>query len=103
MRGSSRLSGRSLIELRRQRGDAEPARTDQASTSGLTYLPRAGEPGPRALRSWLPFAVPPHAATSATLAGAYPFLAEAGFGSGGVVLRGRPPSWGGFRLDPSAF
>jgi hypothetical protein len=53
---------------------------------GTGWIPRAGEPGPSALRCWRRFAVPPHAATSAVLAGAYPFLAEGGLGSEGMFV-----------------
>ncbi len=63
-------------------------------------IPAAGEPGPAGLRSWLPFAVPPHAATSATLAGAYPFLAEAGLGTRGVLIGTDTLSGGSFVYDP---
>ena len=49
-------------------------------------LPRAGEPGPAALRTPGRFRVPRHQDTSATLAGAYPFLAEGGLGSEGVFV-----------------
>lgn len=82
------------IAARRGRDEGRDA------TDATTYLPRSGEPGPAALRSWLPFAVPPHAATSATLAGAYPFLAEAGLGSDGVLIGTDVLSGGAFVYDP---
>ncbi|MDQ0375950.1 ATP-binding protein [Cellulomonas humilata] len=44
--------------------------------------------------------MPPHAATSATLAGAYPFLAEAGLGSAGVLVGSDLLSGGAFVYDP---
>ena len=101
-------------ERRRRRRDdvelARHARNDARGDGGLAgssdhgessaWLPRAGEPGPAALRSWLPFRVPPHAATSATLAGAYPFLAEAGLGSAGVLVGTDLLSGGAFVYDP---
>ena len=101
-----RQTRRQLAEVqRRARSEATEhrrvaslnARTAQSSTR---FLPRSGEPGPAALRSWLPFTVPPHAATSATLAGAYPFLAEAGLGSAGVLIGTDLLSGGAFVYDP---
>jgi type IV secretory pathway VirB4 component len=87
-----------LLDLRRETENA-PVRPPVAAAAP-TYLPRSGEPGPHALRSWRRFAVPPHAATSATLAGAYPFLAEAGLGSAGVLVGTDLLSGGAFVYDP---
>ena len=106
LRAGRRERRRALADVQRQvradhtedrRAAAREARRAQGAT---TYLPRSGEPGPAALRSWLPFAVPPHAATSATLAGAYPFLAEAGLGSAGVLIGTDLLSGGAFVYDP---
>lgn len=97
---------RRLSEARRSaRTDDDATRRRRANDEdgaphATTYLPRSGETGPAALRSWLPFAVPPHAATSATLAGAYPFLAEAGLGSDGVLIGTDLLSGGAFVYDP---
>ena len=88
------------VELERrdtQRREAHEARRQAKATN---WIPPAGEPGPAALRSWLPFRVPPHAATSATLAGAYPFLAEAGLGSAGLFIGTDVLSGGAFVYDP---
>jgi hypothetical protein len=63
-------------------------------------LPRAGEPGPEALRQRRPLRLPSHRATSDVLAGAYPFLAEAGLGSEGVYVGQDAWSGGGFCFDP---
>ena len=79
---------------------ASPAKAARAGRSQTGWVPRSGESGPAALRSWLPFRVPPHAATSATLAGAYPFLAEAGLGSQGVLIGADMLSGGSFVYDP---
>lgn len=87
-----------LLAVRETRRDAAREARRQAAATG--WLPRAGEPGPSALRSWLPFRVPPHAATSATLAGAYPFLAEAGLGSDGLLIGTDTLSGGAFVYDP---
>src|SRR5690348_14016774 len=66
----------------------------------VAYLPVGGEPGPEALRSWRRFRVPAHRATSDMVAGAYPFLAEAGLGSEGVYVGQDAWSGGGFCFDP---
>lgn len=63
-------------------------------------LPRAGETGATALRQHRPFRVHSHRATSDVLAGAYPFLAEAGLGSEGVYVGQDAWSGGGFCFDP---
>jgi nucleotide-binding universal stress UspA family protein len=64
------------------------------------YLPPGGETGPGALRSWRRLRLPPHRATSEVLGGAYPFLADAGLGSQGVLIG--LDSWSGaaFVFDP---
>jgi len=54
--------------------------TEKAERKSGRYLPAKGEAGPDALRSYRRFKVQPHRATSEVLAGAYPFLAEAGLG-----------------------
>lgn len=64
------------------------------------YLPSGGEPGPAALRSYRRFTVPVHQDTSPTLAGAYPFLAEAGLGSDGVLVGQDIYSRASFVFDP---
>ncbi|GAB3077638.1 ATP-binding protein [Intrasporangium mesophilum] len=59
-----------------------------------------GEEGPEALRSFRRFRLPAHRATSDVMAGAYPFLAEAGLGSAGVYIGQDAWSGGGFCFDP---
>ncbi|MGD0451999.1 MAG: ATP-binding protein [Solirubrobacteraceae bacterium] len=76
---------------------AEAERAERAAT---TYLPRSGEPGPAALRAWRRFRLPAHQDTSATLAGAYPFLAEGGLGGEGVFVGQDLYSGGSFVYDP---
>lgn len=68
--------------------EAEKAKlsAERAVARSTLYLPRSGEAGPAALRSYRRFRVPPHQDTSATLQGAYPFLAEGGLGSQGVFV-----------------
>ncbi|CEI28268.1 Putative uncharacterized protein [Propionibacterium freudenreichii] len=73
---------------------------EQAERRNTTYLPVAGEPGPAALRTPGRFRLPKHQDTSATLAGQYPFLAEAGLGSRGVFVGQDLYSGGSFVYDP---
>ncbi|MGI8753309.1 MAG: ATP-binding protein [Acidimicrobiales bacterium] len=84
-----------LIDTRR--AEIEAVRTEQRAAA---YLPPGGEPGADALRSYRRLKLPPHRATSEVLAGAYPFLAEAGLGSAGVLIG--HDSWSGaaFVYDP---
>ena len=71
-----------------------------AERRAITYLPTAGEPGPAQLRSPARFRLPHHQDTSATLAGAYPFLAEGGLGPHGVFVGQDLYSGGSFVYDP---
>jgi hypothetical protein len=63
-------------------------------------LPRSGERGPAALRCYLPFRTRAHRATTAVLAFAYPFLAEAGLDAAGVLIGRDTYSGGSFVYDP---
>jgi hypothetical protein len=64
------------------------------------FLPAGGETGPMAGRSWRRLRLAPHRATSEVLAGAYPFLAEEGLGSAGILIG--QDAWSGtaFCFDP---
>lgn len=64
------------------------------------FLPAGGETGPMAARSYRRLRVPAHRATSEVLAGAYPFLAEEGLGSAGMLVG--QDAWFGaaFCFDP---
>lgn len=64
------------------------------------YLPAGGERRRAALRCYRRFRVKPHRATSAVVAGAYPFLAEGGLGSSGVLVGEDLFSGGSFCFDP---
>ncbi len=79
----------------RAKADAE-----RAERKATTYLPAAGAPGHAQLRSPGRFRLPRHQDTSATLAGAYPFLAEGGLGSDGVFVGQDLYSGGSFVYDP---
>lgn len=76
----------------------ERAKAESSEPSQL--LPANGEDGPAALRSHRRFRLPAHRATSDVMAGAYPFLAEAGLGSAGVYIGQDAWSGGGFCFDP---
>ena len=73
---------------------------DLAERRDAAYLPKGGEAGPAALRSYRTFRVKPHRATSAVLSGAYPFLAEGGLGGQGVLVGEDLFSGGSFCFDP---
>jgi hypothetical protein len=72
----------------------------RAEARQSAYLPQGGEPGTAALRSWRRLRLQPHRATSEILASAYPFLAEAGLGSDGVLIGHDSWSGAGFVYDP---
>ena len=81
-------------QARQQRDAVKAERHDAA------YFPSGGEAGQEALRSYRHFRVPAHRATSQVLAGAYPFLAEAGLGSQGTFIGHDAWSGSGFCFDP---
>jgi hypothetical protein len=64
------------------------------------FLPAGGETGPMAARSYRRLRVPAHRATSEILAGAYPFLAEEGLGSAGMLVGQDAWSGAAFCFDP---
>jgi hypothetical protein len=83
--------------LERRQAEIEAVKAERRTAA---YLPAGGEKGPLALRSYRRLKVAPHRATSDVLAGAYPYLAEAGLGSDGVLIG--VDSWSGaaFVFDP---
>ena len=87
-RGRRRAEARAVLEA------------DKAADTKDGYLPAGGDTGPAALRSYRRFRVQQHRATSEVLAGAYPFLAEAGLGSEGTFIGKDAWSGGGFCFDP---
>ncbi|WP_110240168.1 VirB4 family type IV secretion system protein [Nocardioides gilvus] len=96
-------SARALINDDRdvQRSSARQKAADLAAEKRATVLlPRAGEPGPATLRTPGRLRLPRHQDTSATLAGAYPFLAEGGLGSEGVFVGQDLYSGSSFVYDP---
>ncbi|GAA1486453.1 ATP-binding protein [Brachybacterium fresconis] len=95
-------AARLQAEQRRTEQAAARAKADaeRAERRATTYLPAAGEPGPAALRTPGRFHLPRHQDTSATLAGAYPFVAEGGLGADGVFVGQDLYSGGSFVYDP---
>jgi len=97
-------AGARKVETDQRKAFMDRRRADVAAVAAeakaAAYLPKRGEAGPAALRSVRPLKVQPHRATSEVLAGAYPFLAEAGLGSEGVLVG--HDSWSGaaFVFDP---
>ena len=92
------------LEATQRRAEKDAARAkaeaERAERRATRYLPAAGEPGPAALRTPGRFRIPRHQDTSATLAGAYPFVAEGGLGSEGVFVGQDLYSGGSFVYDP---
>lgn len=103
---AARRAARVAAQQARRRADAADgqARTDdlarERAEGAVSYLPKGGEPGPAALRSFRRFALCPHRATSAVLSFAYPFLAEAGLGGQGLLIGRDTYSGGSFVFDP---
>ncbi|MBX3312350.1 MAG: ATP-binding protein [Microbacteriaceae bacterium] len=85
---------------REQAVERERVAAERAERRNTSYLPAAGEPGPATLRTPGRFRLPRHQDTSATLAGAYPFLAEGGLGADGVFVGQDLYSGGSFVYDP---
>ena len=99
-----RQNAAAKLQIEQQHSEREETRAkysaELAARRGTSYLPSAGEPGPAQLRSTGRFRLPRHQDTSATLAGAYPFLAEGGLGSDGVFVGQDLYSGGSFVYDP---
>jgi len=101
-RSASRAARRLEADRRRQTMTArkEVIETERRQRRAEPHLPAGGETGPAALRSYRRLQIAPHRATSEILAGAYPFLAEEGLGSSGVLVG--QDAWSGtaFCYDP---
>jgi hypothetical protein len=72
----------------------------KAEAKAAHWLPKNGETAPKSLRPYWRLRVEPARATTDVLAGAYPFLAEAGLGNEGVLIG--HDAWSGavFCFDP---
>lgn len=89
-------SERRDAEREARRADDDAARREKQQK----YLPRSGEPGPAAGRSWLALRLQPHRATSGSLSVVYPFIAEGGLGARGMYVGQDLMSGGSFCYDP---
>ncbi|WP_125778005.1 ATP-binding protein [Antribacter gilvus] len=94
---AERRARRQALRALQTRGSAQPART---RPEPARYLPRAGEPGPAALRSPIGLRVPRHQDTSATWSAAYPFLAGSGLEADGVFIGQDATTGASFTYDP---
>jgi len=83
--------------LERRRGEIEAIKAERRAAA---YLPAGGEGGACALRSYRRLKLQPHRATSDVLAGAYPYLAEAGLGTEGIFIGSDSWSGSAFVYDP---
>ncbi|GAA4353362.1 ATP-binding protein [Microbacterium rhizosphaerae] len=97
-RAATRLEADARKALAREAKEQWAAERAEAKTAA--YLPAAGEAGPTAMRTPGRLRLPKHQDTSATLAGHYPFLAEAGLGAAGVFVGQDLYSGGSFVYDP---
>jgi hypothetical protein len=89
------LHRKRLMEARR--AEVEERRREQRLRP---FLPAGGEPGPQAGRSYRRLRIVPHRATSEILGAAYPFLAEEGLGSAGMLVGQDAWSGAAFCYDP---
>ncbi|UBH24032.1 ATP-binding protein [Micrococcus porci] len=100
----ARRQAAARLQAERARVEREAAKAkalaEREERKATTFLPAAGEAGPAALRSPGRLRLPRHQDTSATLAGAYPFMAEGGLGSDGVFVGQDLYSGGSFVYDP---
>lgn len=95
---AKRLVSEDRNQLRTQRRAESEALAEERRAA--RPLPRSGEPGRAALRTPGRLRLPRHQDTSATLAGAYPFLAEGGLGADGVFVGTDLYSGSSFVYDP---
>ena len=97
-RAAALISGAEHVARRESASRARRQLREDALAAA--YLPRSGESGADALRTYRPLKVEPHRGTSEVLAGAYPFLAESGLGSQGILIGQDAWSGAGFVYDP---
>lgn len=87
-----------------KKADREITRSEYAAAVAAEakgdHLPRSGDTGPAALRAPMKFKVSPHRATTAVLSRAYPFMAEEGLGTRGMLIGEDSYSTAAFVYDP---
>ena len=101
-RGGRRSAREVEVEYRKRlmaerRAEMEALREEERERP---FLGAGGEPGPMAGRSYRRLKLVPHRATSDVLGGAYPFLAEEGLGSAGILIGQDAWSGAAFCYDP---
>ncbi len=101
-RAAARAARRIEADARRAVQAAKRAQleAERAERRAASYLPATGDTGPDALRCHRRLTLPPHRATSEILGGAYPFLAEAGLGTDGLLIGVDAWSGASFCFDP---
>ncbi len=88
------------VQRTRQRTKKQLARASLEERKSTQYLPEAGERRPQALRTTAVAQAPFTQVTADVAAFAYPFLAEAGLGSRGILLGTDAWSGAAFVFDP---
>ena len=88
------------VQRERRRATKEEARRCLEERRSTQYLPEAGEKRPQALRTYSPARAPSTQVTADVAAYAYPFLAEAGLGSKGILVGSDAWSGAAFVFDP---
>jgi type IV secretory pathway VirB4 component len=88
------------VQGERRRATKEEARRSFEERRSTQYLPEAGEKRPQALRTYSPARAPSTQVTADVAAYAYPFLAEAGLGSQGILVGADAWSGAAFVFDP---
>jgi hypothetical protein len=98
----SQVAKRALRDVQRERWRAkkEETRRRYEEQRNTQYLPRAGEKRSQALRTTQPAQAPSTQVTADVAAYAYPFLAEAGLGSEGILVGADAWSGAAFVFDP---
>jgi hypothetical protein len=97
-----KAAARRLAEARRAEAGARraAARAERQAAAATPALPPRGEAGPQALRALRPLRIAPHRATSEVVSVAYPFLAEEGLGTDGILVGQDAWSGAAFCYDP---
>jgi hypothetical protein len=88
------------VQRERRRATKEEARRRFEERRSTPYLSEAGEKRPQALRTYSPARAPSTQVTADVAAYAYPFLAEAGLGSRGILVGADAWSGAAFVFDP---
>lgn len=88
------------IDQEKGRRGRESAKQRSEELKNTNYLPKSGEKRSQALRTYRPARAPSVSVTANVAAVAYPFLAEAGLGSKGILIGSDAWSGAAFVYDP---